>query len=210
MYGVMLFLLSYPVTRGLMRHGLLGCVLLALFLLHQLLNLGWYKSLPHGRWSFRRILLTVTDSLLVLSVLVLTASSLAMAGEVFPFAPFPMAWWSRSLHTAATAWTFVLASFHLGLHGPAVWQFVRGAAGRAWPVLSAALLFCGAYAFVQSGLWSDMVLYGEPKMLPEGPAEFVVQYGFISLFFCLSAHLVQGLAHGRKTGTSPTLSCLSH
>ena len=127
MFGLMLCLMSYPMTRGLLRHGVCGVSFLALLLVHQALNLDWYRALFRGRWNARRVLLTAANAALLMSSAALIASSLAMAGEVFPFAPFPMAWWGRGLHTAATAWSFVLVSFHLGLHGQSFWNQIRRA-----------------------------------------------------------------------------------
>lgn len=190
MFGLMLCLMSYPMTRGLLRHGVCGVSFLALLLVHQALNLDWYRALFRGRWNARRVLLTAANAALLMSSAALIASSLAMAGEVFPFAPFPMAWWGRGLHTAATAWSFVLVSFHLGLHGQSFWNQIRRVWGRTWPAAALALLFVGGLAFMESGLWSDMLLLGEPKVRPASLPVFLVQCLEVTLFFCLLAQLL--------------------
>lgn len=179
-------------TRGLLRHGVCGVSFLALLLVHQALNLDWYRALFRGRWNARRVLFTATDAALLIGSAALIASSLAMAGEVFPFAPFPMTFWGRGLHTATTAWSFVLVSFHLGLHGQSFWNRLRRTFGRVWPAVVLALLFAGGFAFMESGLWSDMLLLGEPKMRPAGLPAFLTQCLGVTAFFCLLARLLLG------------------
>ncbi len=195
MFGLMLCLMSYPMTRGLMRHGICGAAFVALLLIHHVLNLGWYRALFRGRWNARRVLFTAANVALLLSSAALIASSLAMAGEVFPFAPFPMPFWGRGLHTAATAWSFVLVSFHLGLHGQGFWNRIRQASGRVWPAAALALLLAGGIAFMECGLWSDMLLLGEPKIRPASFPAFLAQYLGMTFFFCLLAQLL--LRHGK-------------
>lgn len=202
MFGLMLCLMSYPMTRGLLRHGVCGCLFFALCICHHLLNAGWYRALGRGRWNFRRVLFTVTDALLLLVVIALAVSSMALAGEVFPFAPFPMVWWNRDLHTVAVAWSLALASFHLGLHGQRFWTWIRRLSGRVWPAVALALLFAGGFAFMESGLWSDMLLLGEPKARPANLPAFLAQCLGVSLFFCLLGQLLLS-CEKRKSRRNP-------
>ena len=62
-----LFLLSlaYPFT-GNLPHELLGTALLVCFILHNLLNAGWYKGLLRGNYNARRTVLTLVNLLLLL------------------------------------------------------------------------------------------------------------------------------------------------
>lgn len=190
LFMLLLFLMSYPVTRGLMRHGVCGALFLALLLVHQIVNGGWYRSLFRGRWNRSRILLFVSDTALMAASLMLAASSLAMAGEVFSFAPFPMTSWGRSLHNAASAWTFVLAAFHLGLHGRAVWKCLEKALGRfCYPVLLAAFL-AGGLCFWESGLLDSMLFLEGFKTQAADPAAFLMQYLGVVLFLCLPAQIL--------------------
>ena len=97
--------------------------------------------------------------------------------------------WGRGLHTAMTAWLFVLASFHLGLHGASVWNRAERFAGRVRSALFLIFLAAGAFCFVQSGLWNDMLFLGGPKYFPGGMPEFLVWHLGTAFFFCLLARL---------------------
>lgn len=200
LYGLMLILMSYPVTRGLLRHGVCGMAFVALLCVHHALNLSWHRTLFRGRWTTRRVLLSSTDILLLFGSAAFVASSLVMAGDVFAFAPFPMPWWGRELHTTATAWTFVLASFHLGLHGHGVWRGVRRLTGRMWPVAALMLFTAGAALFVHSGLWNDMLMTGIPKTRMANLPLFLTHYLGITLYFCLIARGIWSFAASSRNG----------
>lgn len=199
LYAVLLALLSYPVTRGLFRHGVLGMTFLGFLLLHQMLNLAWYKSFFKGKQTYRRLVQSTANVLLVAAASALVASSLAMAGEVFSFAPFAMPWWGRSLHTFASAWCFVLASFHLGLHGGALWSSLKRVLGVLHlPALSLTAL-AGLHFFLESGLLLDMLILGEVRFRPPNLWYFLVQYLFITALFCILARGVLALGEmGRR------------
>ncbi len=203
LFALLLFLMSYPLTRGLLRHGVCGCLMLGLVAVHQLLNLGWYRSLPRGRWNARRAIVTAADTGLILASTALVASSLAMAGEVFAFAPFPMTYWGRGLHHAATAWIFVLVGVHLGLHGDSLWHAAIRAAGRAWPVVSGLLLAAGLLAFIDSGMGSDMLMSDDPRPRPDGMPSFLLRHAGTLLLFGLAARLLlQGFSRKRPSPAS--------
>lgn len=190
MCGLMLFMMSYPLTRGLSRHGICGLGLVFLVIVHHLLNGGWYRTFLRGRSRGRRLLLTVTDALLMAVFLIFLASAAGMAGDTYAFLPFRMPFWSRALHTAATAWLFVTAAFHPGLHGGVFRVLAERLAGRARRFLYAVLFPAGGCCFVQSPLWSDMLFLGEPKFWPGGLPEFPVQYAGAGLFFCVLGRLL--------------------
>lgn len=187
MFCLMLFMMSYPMTRGLARHGIGGLILVLLVIIHHILNAAWYRAFSRGRWRGRRLLMNSTGCLLMAVFLTFAASVLAMAGDTYPFFPFRMPFWGRGLHTAMTAWLFVLASFHLGLHGASVWSRAERFAGHARSALFLILLAAGAFCFVQSGLWSDMLFLGVPTYFAGGVPEFLAWHLGAALFFCLLA-----------------------
>ncbi len=200
---LLLFLMSYPVTRGLLRHGVCGALFLAFLLVHQIVNGGWYRSLFRGHWNRSRILLYAADTALIAAGILLASSSLAMAGEVFSFAPFSMTSWGRRLHTAASAWTFVLAAFHLGLHGQSVWKRLERACGRFRNLVMLAVLLAGGLCFSESGLLSSMLFLEGAMPQAADPAAFLAQYLGVVLFLCLGAHIM-------NKSLNRSLSCKIH
>ncbi len=116
MFADFIFLMSHEVVRNLSAHGIFGAVLFALFVLHHILNGGFYRSALRGKYNSVRILLSATVLILFVLMILMAFSSVMMSGAVFTFSSINMTSWSRSLHTFSCSWGFLVMGFHLGLH----------------------------------------------------------------------------------------------
>lgn len=161
MFLLFLYLLSYRPGMGLMYHALVGVAQLALFILHHILNLSWYGTLFKGRYPFRRILLTASNSLLFAAMGFMVASSVMLSGMVFDFVPFRMTSWWRRIHVASSGWCFLLTGFHVGMHVAGLLTKLEKKGQkmiRLIRALEAALVGTGVYCFLQSDLWPRITL----------------------------------------------------
>ncbi|MCH3942234.1 MAG: hypothetical protein LKE37_00715 [Atopobiaceae bacterium] len=154
--GLMACLVALPLAAGA-----LPCVaFLVLAVLHNLLNLRWWRSLRRGGWKAPRVAqLVVTALCLALAV----AACLTRGGA------------------GTVCWLFLAASFHVG---QCVWPMARAeasghghvrrevtperrrAAGRRVAVASAALLVGGMASLVVLGFLPRLAL--APSSLPVG------------------------------------------
>lgn len=116
MFADFIFLMSHEVVRDLSAHGIFGAALFALFVLHHVLNGGFYRSMARGKYNSVRILFSATVWLLFALMILMTFSSIMMSGAVFAFSSINMTSWSRPLHTFSCSWGFLVMGFHLGLH----------------------------------------------------------------------------------------------
>jgi len=116
MFADFIFLMSHEVVRNLSAHGIFGAALFALFVLHHILNGGFYLSLNRGKYNSVRILFSATVWLLFALMILMAFSSIMMSGAVFTFSSINMTSWSRPLHTFSCSWGFLVMGFHLGLH----------------------------------------------------------------------------------------------
>ena len=114
--GLFCYLLAYRPGAGLYRHGILGVILLILFMVHLLVNRRFFTSLCKGRYTARRILTVTLDVLLLLSGGLMLISSVLLSGDVFDFSPFSQTQLARELHVSAAAWMLLLLFLHAGLH----------------------------------------------------------------------------------------------
>lgn len=87
MYFIFLYLMSYRAGRGLFLHGILGCFLFVLFVLHHILNGRWYSGLKKGRYRPARIFFVGIDFLLFVAMAGMAVSSVMMSGDIFTFPP---------------------------------------------------------------------------------------------------------------------------
>ena len=160
MFLLFLYLLSYRPGMGLMYHAVVGIAQLTLFILHHLLNLNWYRTLFKGRYGYRRVLLTVSDFLLLIAMGFMIISSVMISGMVFEFGIRMTSWWRR-IHVAASGWCFLLSAFHVGMHMQGmINRLQRKTQGLSWVyrLIQALLVAAAIWCFLQSDLWPRITL----------------------------------------------------
>lgn len=164
---LLLCLMAYQIT-GEELHEWFGAGMLILFIAHNMLNIRWYGSLFKGKYRLLRIIQTVVNFSILISMICLGYSGIVMSRHVFAALPIdgPMAI-ARSMHMAASYWGFVLMSIHLGMHwGMIVGMFGRLLKGRKlpnasiWGLRLAAIVIAGygLVCFIQKDIVSYMFL----------------------------------------------------
>ena len=156
----LLMLMSYQAT-GEKIHEWVGIGMSLLFVVHQALNLPWYKALltGKGKWTAYRTVTTVTDLFLLVSMILTAFSGMSMSAYAVPFL-YGMAKLTlvRRMHLAFSHWTFVLAGFHLGLHIPGI--SARYLKDRKTEKIFSMVFTCfaalGVVQFIRSGILSYM------------------------------------------------------
>lgn len=167
----LLLLMAYVLTDQAV-HEWLGIGFFALFVLHHLLNLSWFRALGKGRYSAPRVLSTVLDALVLVSMLAQMVSGIAMSRSALPFLDLPLPTSAaRLLHLACGYWSLLLVGLHLGAHWGAFLSLGRKALRRGRPLpawgrnglrLGAALLAgAGLFCFLRQGIPSYFFLRTE-------------------------------------------------
>ena len=152
---VLLPLLMAEVLIGQEIHEWLGTGMLALFIAHHILNFGWWKSFPKGKYTPQRAFSTAVDLLLLLDMAALFVSGIMMSGFVFSFLHISGGMiLARQLHLFASYWGFILMSAHLGLHMEQFFSLFRKLfhlseknAARTWVLRALAVLAAGYGVF---------------------------------------------------------------
>ena len=171
------FLMSYHFW-GETAHEWAGAGMFVLFIVHQVLNRGWYRSLTRGKYTPVRILMLSVNILTLAALVILMYSGITMSRHVIVFltARGGMAA-ARRLHIIGSYWGFLLMSLHLGLHWGMVWSKLERMTGKQNEYLylagSVLLAVYGAYAFIKRDFLSYLFLksefvyldYSEPKIL---------------------------------------------
>lgn len=143
-------------------HEWLGIALFALFLFHTALNIRWYRALFRGRYPAKRVVQTVVNLTLLISMLGCMVSAVPISGTVFAALPVGGAQMGRTLHLVSTAWAFLLSSVHLGLHLPALFRkIMRGRwEDKTFSLFlgAAAIAFAvyGAVIFMERRFWEEL------------------------------------------------------
>lgn len=120
---VLLLLQMAYMLVGEKAHEWIGLGMFALFVIHHILNLKWYRNLNKGKYTGFRIFQTIVNFMVLLSMVGLMVSGIMMSREVFAFLSIEGGMgFARMLHMLSAYWGLVLMSIHIGLH----WNMVMG------------------------------------------------------------------------------------
>ena len=202
----LLFLMAYQVT-GERYHEWIGAGMLVLFLIHNLLNAGWYRGIFKGRYSALRILRTVVNLLVLVSILLTGYSGIVLSRHVFRFLPISRGMaLARKLHLAGSYWAFVLMGVHLGMHwGMMTRKLFAKMEGKKliWSIriLGAILAIAGVWLFIRGGAYRNLFLLDEFAFLDyETPGVLIILQNLLmmSAWIFVGHYLTKKLRNNRK------------
>lgn len=160
-------LMSYELI-GRETHEWIGILMIILFIIHNIINLQWYKGLLRGKYTPVRILQICINMILLFIMLGLMFSGIILSQYVFDFIPNRGgASIARNIHMLGGYWGFVLMSFHLGMHWTVITAPLRKIKrGRLDSKLASILskigiiviLLYGAYALIKQKILLYMFL----------------------------------------------------
>lgn len=165
MYLLFLLLMGQYLLRDA-PHEWLGLAAGVFFILHNILNYKWYKSLFKGKYKAMRSVQTAVNILLLLAVFGCMLSGIFASQYIFAVGNGSTIEFGRFLHLVTTAWAFILMSIHLGLHWT---QFVGMAKKidvnpktqtllrRFFRLLVIALCIYGVYLFIDRRFWEELL-----------------------------------------------------
>lgn len=191
MFIIFVYLMSYRAGGGLFLHGVLGCVLFALFIIHHLLNIRWYFGLNKEKYNLARKTFTAIDFILLAIMILMAISSVMMSGSVFSFSPFIATQFARDLHVSSTAWGFIFMALHLGLHTNSTFKklvrVIKETNKKYFLYLYNFLFFIfialGIFYFIKSQLWKSMLMI--PKdFVNFNLTIFYIEYSIITFAIC--------------------------
>jgi len=154
----LLLLMAFQVTEQL-AHEWLGVTMLALTIVHQILNRKYYASIFKGKYPPLRGFQLIVNALLLLSFVCTALSGMMMSRFATPFMNgiLPSSF-VRQAHLALSHWSFVLMGLHLGLHFGIVTAKLKNKAVKI--VLGAVMSgvsVCGFYLFIKTDMLSYML-----------------------------------------------------
>ena len=113
---LLMCLMAYQVI-GEVAHEFIGMVMVALVIVHQILNRKWYGALFKSKYNPFRILNTIVDVLLLISFVLTAISGMAMSNHAVPFLyNIINVNTARIMHLAFSYWSFILMGLHIGCH----------------------------------------------------------------------------------------------
>ena len=104
-------------------HEVLGCLFIALVVLHNIKNRHFYAHFLAGTYSSPRLANNIIIILFAVSLALLTLSGMVLSQDLFSWFRFESTWNWRSLHLGAAIGALVLLFVHLLLHAR---RYIRG------------------------------------------------------------------------------------
>ena len=182
-------LMGYHIT-GNKVHEILGIVTFVFFIIHNILNIKWYKTIFKGKYNFRRILTLVVNVLLLIAMLGMIISGI-MISNTFSFLNISTTMFGRSLHMISTSWGFILMSIHVGLHLNIILlklnkKMKDSTFEYIYYLIILMLAIYGLYTFINDGLWKDMLLLSKFKFFDYEQSPFIFYLGQVGILIFIS------------------------
>lgn len=204
MYLLFITLMGHHITGNLI-HEILGTSLFILFIIHQILNYKYYKSIFKGKYSFKRTLILIIDILLLISMICMIISAINISSDVFSFLHIPTKIWGRKLHMLSTSWGFILMSIHVGMHLNILINKLNNkmkdhTLEYVYYLILVLIGLYGIYSFIKLDFISDMFLLNPFKYYDfnESPIIFYLHVISSSLFIGLTINFINTIKIKRK------------
>ena len=183
---LLMLLMAYQVT-GEALHEWIGIGMMFTWIVHHVLNRKWYGALTKGRYNAYRVVSTVVNSLLLISIILTAFCGMSMSGHAVPFM-YGLAKVSfvRPMHLAMSHWSFVLMGIHLGLHMPAM---TAGLKCSEWAcrIITGVMIVAagyGLYLFLKSGMPDYLLFRSKFAMLDyDKPGTLVILENVLMMLF---------------------------
>ena len=192
-------LMGYYITENNI-HEILGTITFVLFIIHNILNIKWYKSIFKGKHNFQRIFHIVINLLLFIAMIGMMISGIMISSNVFEFLNIKTTMFGRSLHMISTAWGFILMAIHLGLH---ITNFISRLNTKmknstfeyVYYLIIILLIGFGIYSFISLKLWEEMFLLTQFKFFDyeQSATLFYLKYIAILLAISLVIYIILNL-----------------
>lgn len=101
---------------GQLLHEAFGVALLILFIIHNILNINFYKNILKGNYNLLRVITTTTNILFLICMLLTIILGIPISSELFKELKLNGNTTIRKLHTILGYWNLILLSIHLGFH----------------------------------------------------------------------------------------------
>ena len=181
---------------GRAYHECAGIAMFILFIIHNYLNIKWYKVLFKGKYTPYRILSTFINISILIIMILLMVSGIIMSEYAFKFLNLNFGnSISRLIHLSLSYWEYILMSFHLGMH---LGQIINKNRKYIFVIIAVALY--GVYTFLTRKIWSYMLLINKFAFFDtdENIFKFIIDYTAIMILFAMLGYYISSILKKSK------------
>ena len=133
-------------------HKFIGIAIFILFAIHIFMNRQWFSAIFKGKYTPRRIFLSIINILLALAAGTMILAGILEASWKPSFSVFESGITIREIHTIAAYWFLPIAGIHLGLHWGQFSKRIFAYIGKKHYIIIGTRIF--AVLFTAFGVWS--------------------------------------------------------
>ena len=183
-------LMGYYVTDNKV-HEILGTITFVLFIIHNILNIKWYKGIFKGKHSFQKVFHITINLLLFIAMVGMMVSGIMISADVFAFLDIPTTMFARRLHMISTSWGFVLMAIHVGLHITGLMNKLNAKMKNStfeyvYYFILILLSGFGIYSFINLRLWEDMFLLTDFKFFDYKQSPILFYFKLLSVLILIA------------------------
>ncbi|WP_224752363.1 DUF4405 domain-containing protein [Metabacillus arenae] len=192
---LMLVAMAYHIT-GNTIHELIGVCLFGLFIVHNILNRRWYKTVIKGKYNGPRILKIAVNLLFLVSMVVVIISSLPISRDILPFFSIDNDMFVRQIHVLTAYWGFIFMAVHIGLSWGMIINAMRKMTGItstsrirtiALRVIAVLIVVYGVQTSFERNLGSKLFIYDPfgSFLTDESTMGFLIDYlSIMGIYIC--------------------------
>ncbi len=183
-------LMGYYITDNAV-HEILGTITFVLFIIHNIINIKWYKSIFKGKHNFQRTFHIIINLLLFIAMLGMMISGIMISSDVFDFLNIRTTMFGRSLHMISTSWGFILMAIHVGLQITGMMNKLNAKMKNStleyvYYFILVLLIGFGIYSFISLRLWEEMFLLTHFKFYDYEQSTILFYLKYIAILFTIS------------------------
>lgn len=190
---LMLVAMAYHIT-GNTVHEWVGVFIVILFIVHNILNRRWYKTIITGKYNIRRILSIAVNLLFLVSMVVVMISSLPISRDIFAFIPIEDDMIVRQIHVQTAYWGFILMAVHIGMSWGTIINAMRRMTGITGTnrirtivlrVLAVLIVVYGVKTSFEIDMGSKLIIYDPFGYWDESTLRFLIDYlSVVGIYIC--------------------------
>lgn len=193
--GIILFLLMSHNKIGILTHEILGVGLIALFVIHHLINRHFYKNLFKNKYNKLRIAYLTVDVLMLTMISLMIVSTFLISQRLFASLGLGNDYLGRALHIISSYSLFILCGLHQGLHYNSIVRLKKENKNILNVFLILFACVFGINGFIKRnfiGKLSLNIMY--PIHFEEGMITWLVDYIGIFIIFMMIGYGIYNLA----------------
>ncbi|MFV0539356.1 MAG: DUF4405 domain-containing protein [Dysgonomonas sp.] len=161
-----LILLALAFRRtGDVLHEWIGLVAIVLFVIHNIINIQWYRQLfsIQRKYSLRWLVNATINILLIIIMATMAITGLIQSKIILASLDLQGNMLLRQIHTISAYWGYLLVSVHIGMHWQMLYKHLFGKITNdlymiCIRILGLLIAISGLFAFIERDMYSKLFL----------------------------------------------------